>query len=157
VQNSDVISIIAVIFSVAASVLSVVSARRDSTVVTYNSTTDLTLQVDRLFIDFPHLRPYFYDNVPVPADSGDRNQVLAAAEFFLDVLECIWDRKSEYSRKDVAAWQRWILDLFDTAPVLRTYFVETSTWYPTLLDLHTQAGSTWWLDNDPPMPSPRQG
>ena len=33
---------------------------------TYNSATDLALQVDRVFLEHPLIRPYFYEDLPVP-------------------------------------------------------------------------------------------
>ncbi|MEX5635038.1 hypothetical protein [Parafrankia sp. FMc2] len=157
-EFSNVVALVALILSIGATALSVSDARRNRTVTTYNSTTDLALQVDRVFIEYPQWRPHFYENEPVPADAAhqDRNQVLAITEFCLDIMECIWDRKLEYSKKDLNSWRAWILDLFNSSPAMRSYFVENSTWYPTLMGLHEEERSAWWLDGPPPAPAPPQ-
>ena len=37
-----------------------------------------TMAIDRLFVEFPDLRPYFYDGVEVPLDEPLRSQVISA-------------------------------------------------------------------------------
>ncbi|CAO5163148.1 conserved exported hypothetical protein [Frankia sp. AiPs1] len=156
--TSNIVAVVALILSIGATVLSVSDARQNRTVTTYNSTTDLTLQIDRIFIEYPHWRPHFYDDRPVPENmtDPDRCQVLAIAEFCLDILECIWDRKTEYSKQDLPSWRAWILDIFNLSPVLRSYFTEHSSWYPTLMSLHREERSAWWSDDDSPAPAPPQ-
>ncbi|WP_261553549.1 hypothetical protein [Frankia tisae] len=155
---SNIVALVALILSIGATALSVSDARRNRTVTTYNSTTDLALQIDRIFIEYPQWRPHFYDGQPIPADSThqDRSQVLAITEFCLDILECIWDRKLEYSKRDLNSWRAWILDLFNSSQVMRSYFSANSTWYPTLTSLHEEERSAWWLDEPSPAPAPPQ-
>ncbi|HEU0316965.1 MAG TPA: hypothetical protein VFR49_06525 [Solirubrobacteraceae bacterium] len=113
-------------------------ARRSLKVTTYHDATALTLQVDRMFVDHPRLRPYFYDGAPVPTGSrqpDERNRVLAAAEFLLDVLECVWDHEDEYDAQDRRAWAEWIHDTFASAPACRELYLDKRDWYPSLTKL----------------------
>jgi hypothetical protein len=109
-------------------------------------TTDLACKADELFLDHPGLRPYFYDRWPVPdkilsppapswppseADLA-RSQLLAATEYYLDLLESIWDNVEPLPDKDKGSWREWIHDMFESGPILVAYFEKNPTWYPTL-------------------------
>lgn len=108
---------------------------RSLEVVTYNGSTDLTLQLDRVFIEYPELRPYFYDGQsPTGSDIELRQRVAAVAEFALDVLECIWDHRDKYSEPDTKSWKKWIGDLIGTSPTMRDLYAEHTDWYPALQD-----------------------
>jgi len=77
-----------------------------------------------------------YDNLPAPEDNLEmRNHVFAAAEFVLDVFECIWDYRDEYSAADRDSWREWIHNVFERSPTVRDLFVENEAWYPTLKSL----------------------
>lgn len=160
-HGSDIISIVALALSIAAAVFSTYvaySANRQSDIIaTYNSLTSLVLEIDKIFIEYPDLRPYFYNNTPLPADmqEQDRNRTLAIAELYLDILECIWDRQPEFSKEDEASWRDWILDAFSTSPILSSHYSENRSWYPTLMRLHRETGSAW-SDDAPPRPIPPQ-
>lgn len=116
-------------------------------VTTYQGATELALNFDRMLIDYPFLRPYFYESEPVPAeDDGSapaeadrhrRQRVLAAAEFALDIFECIWDHRDSYNSVDHKAWRRWILDVMESSPACCEIYAEanadpTDPWYPSL-------------------------
>lgn len=136
---SDFVAVLALIVSMAATAYSYRLGRRDLQVTTYQGATDLTLQMDRLFIEYPMLRPYFYGGEAVPAaDGGDpdlRNRVLAAAEFVLDIVECIWDHRHSYAKDDREAWKKWIHDVFASSPACCELYSENVDWYPALQNL----------------------
>jgi hypothetical protein len=160
-HSSDIISIVALALSIVAAAFSTYvaySANRQSDIIaTYNSLTSLILEIDKVFIEYPRLRPYFYNRTPIPADmeNQDRDRALAVAELYLDILECIWDRQPEFSKEDEASWRDWILDAFNTSPVLSDYYSENRSWYPTLRRLHQEARSAW-SEDAPPRPIPPQ-
>jgi hypothetical protein len=143
-DSSNTLSIIALVLSVASTVVATLVAYRASnhgiTVTTYNNATELTLQVDRVFVEYPELRPYFYDNEPLTDSAPHRNRVLAVTELYLDVLECIWDREREFSPTDRLAWRGWIVHAFDNALVLREFYRDRRDWYPTLGRLLAEVG-----------------
>ncbi|HWJ83971.1 MAG TPA: GNAT family N-acetyltransferase [Cellulomonas sp.] len=123
----------------AASVIGVVIAwflgRRSARITTYRSATDLTLDIDRIFIANPGLRCYFYDGAKATATTGStRQQVLAVAEFVLDCFECIWDIRRTFSRKDRTSWGHYVLDTIAESPVLHDMYTQRSAqqWYPAL-------------------------
>jgi hypothetical protein len=110
-------------------------------------TTDLACKADELFLDHPELRPYFYDRWPLPDEILDppapapwppspddvaRSQLLAAAEYYLDLLESIWDNVAPLPDDDRESWREWIHDMFESGPILVAYFERYHWWYPTL-------------------------
>jgi hypothetical protein len=114
-------------------------------------TMELALRADEFFADRPKLRPYFYDCWPAPegilgpqsspaprpltAEDLLRSKLLAASEYFLDVLECIWDNVKGLPRDDQCSYREWIHDMLETGPVLRQFLKEFDAWYPTLTEL----------------------
>jgi hypothetical protein len=151
---SIVVSSFAVLVSIAFGWTSRKIAQRGLRQVGLQSSTELMLSVDRIFIEHADIRPYFYNNCAVPAGVGigekgnDRNLVLAVAEFVLDVLECIWDHNDDNKvTADRTAWKQYILDVFTTSPALRELYAEYQPpdagdegWYPTLARLMKEAG-----------------
>jgi hypothetical protein len=114
-------------------------------------TTELSLKVDEFFANKPELRPYFYDGWPVlpdilnpqrkseprPLTAEDllRNQLLSASEYFLDVLEAIWDNVRNLPEDDQESYREWIHDMLEAGPILRGFLEKFTLWYPTLTEL----------------------
>lgn len=151
-EAATIVSIVALVVSAASAVYAYRQGRRTLRVTTYQGATDLTLQLDQVFIDHPELRPYFYERrQPPESDNNDelRNRVLAAAEYALDIFECIWDHQDTYEENDKDSWRDWINDMFTSAPACRALYVEERDWYPALQKLAAQ--------NPPGVGVPRPG
>jgi hypothetical protein len=118
-------------------------------------TSDLVFKADEFFLEQPALRPYFYDSWSVPpglfesapradppagssAESGLlRNRLLAATEYYLDILECLWDNVTDLPADDRDSYREWIHDMFENGPVLGAFLDKFPKWYPTLSELLT--------------------
>lgn len=138
---SDVVATLALALSVGSTVISVFALRlerRNLSVTTYHSATELALELDRLFIANPHLRPLFYDGAE--PDGHDRNLVLASCELVLDVLECLWDRERDFMGPDRAAWRSYVLDMLAGGPELARFYDARPGWYPSLQRLLAEDG-----------------
>ena len=122
----------------------------------YRTATDYVIEAGRILLDKPYLRKYIYERaVPPAADSdpatmvapvpkgSDMNaggggtttsyaEVMALAEFYLDVLEAVWDYRPEFTPSDRVSWREWIHDLFQNSPALQHLYEENDDWYPTL-------------------------
>jgi hypothetical protein len=114
-------------------------------------TTELLLKVGEFFAEQPKLRPYFYDGwsvspdilspqrstEPRPLTDEDvlRCQLLSASEYFLDVLEAIWDNVRNLPKDDQESYREWMHDMLETGPVLRRFLEQFKLWYPTLTEL----------------------
>jgi len=135
---SQYISAAALLASAVSVLLAWRLGRRSARITTYRSATDLSLDIDKIFIAYPTLRPYFYDGLD-DEDASDetRNQVAAVAEFMLDCFECIWDIRGTFSADDRRSWGYFVLDMLDASPVLKRTYVERSgqDWYPALDNL----------------------
>jgi hypothetical protein len=108
-------------------------SRRALVTTTYRSATDLALEIDRLFVERPYLRPFFYEKrKPCPERA---EEVKAAAELVLDVLECIWDNRPLFAPRDEESWREWIHEVFEYSWVVQELYEESPHWYPTLQDL----------------------
>lgn len=138
------ISVVAIVIALLSAVLAWRAARRSLRVTTYSGATELTLQIDRMFLEHPEIRPFFYDPRRPLAEASlgrDRSRVEAAAEYILDILECIWDHRHEYDDDDREAWKLYILEMIGkpgSGCVLRAKYEEWSAdgWYPALDDAH---------------------
>lgn len=138
---TDIISITLAVAALGLSILGVVYSRKAIRQSAYRNTTDLALEYDRIFLEHPSLRPYFYENQDCP--SGDRrHHVQAASEMLLDILEAIWDHRHQLPSEDLPAWQEWIHGVFETSPTMRTMYEDDTDWYPTLTDLFEGAACT---------------
>jgi hypothetical protein len=98
------------------------------------SASDLVLQADRLLVEHPDLWPYLRRNADVGESTekifGDR--IEAATEFYLDVLEAIWDHHSDFSVKDSKAWREWIHSALQDSLTMQKMYADESQWYPSL-------------------------
>ncbi|MET9271212.1 hypothetical protein [Kribbella sp. NPDC003557] len=141
----EILSLIAVLVAVGSAAIAYQIGRRSLRITTYRSATDLVLEVDRVFIEHPELRPYFYDSEVCAPGHQHYNQVMAVAELELDVLECIWDARDSYSDDDYKSWAEYIKGVFETSPAVSRLYADNEDWYPTLDKLFTgEPASTPW-------------
>jgi hypothetical protein len=93
-------------------------------------------------VTYPQLRPYLYDNQPVPSSEADavlRQQVLAIAAQYADFFDALVLQQAlgniqsdEYN--DV--WRRFIRHMLTTSDAIRDYCVGHPNWYtPALVDM----------------------
>jgi hypothetical protein len=138
--SAELIATLALVASVVSLLISWRIGRHSTRITTYRSATDLTLDIDRIFVEHPDLRKYFYDNVSVIDERINvREQVDSIAELMLDCFECIWDIRATYSPVDRGSWGQYILDMLGTSPAMKRMFDDrvTQDWYPALRDLKT--------------------
>jgi len=66
----------------------------------------LAMGIDRLFVDSPELRPYFYDGEPIPDTDPERGRVISAAELIVDLADTVasMQRHGQLEAEDEAAW-----------------------------------------------------
>ncbi|MFG2621192.1 hypothetical protein ACGFXC_26605 [Streptomyces sp. NPDC048507] len=146
-QTSDFIALIAVVISVGASVLaqhtaakSHLTAAKSHESASYHSGTDLFMQLNMVFVEYPHVRPYFYDGKPLTRDDPNYHRAQAVAELMLDVFEWIWHRREGITEVDRQAWADYVGSMFALSPVLRTYHLDHLAWHPTITDLYFSQG-----------------
>lgn len=102
-----------------------------------DSTIDLNimshaLDVDRLFIDSPDLRPYFFDGTPIPSTNPNYNKARAVADYQLDFFATFFDQSGYWQvlKNDPVAQQAWgnYMDAsFRQSPIMCHELKEAST------------------------------
>ena len=65
-----------------------------------------TMALDRLFVEFPQLRRYFYEEVEVPTEEPLRSQVISTAELIIDLADGVisMSRHGQLDPEDREAW-----------------------------------------------------
>jgi hypothetical protein len=144
VEASQIISIVALVVSLSAAVFTYRLSRRSFRVTAYRGAAERALQMDKVFIDYPLVRPYFSDGEPFDPETCEdpelRNRVPAVAEFVLDILEDCWDYEDCYGDEDRDAWKDWIYDVFETAPMCCVLYAESAAWWPKIGKLFDEFG-----------------
>ena len=64
----------------------------------YATITTQTLEVNKMFLEYPELRPYFYDGTALSqADANTLNRVMILAESKLDYFDLVHDAKGLFT------------------------------------------------------------
>ncbi|WP_330460543.1 hypothetical protein OIB37_28885 [Streptomyces sp. NBC_00820] len=112
-----------------------VSAKTHETT-SYHAGTDLFMEVNRVFVEHPEVRPYFYDGKELTEGDPNSNRVQAVAELMLDVFEWIWHRREGITEADRQAWADYVGQMFRLSPALRKYHLDHLAWHPTITELY---------------------
>jgi hypothetical protein len=131
----DFLSVLALAISLVSIVLSVRYTVRGSKASAYDRATDLFLEIDRIFIEHPEMRAYFYGNEKVPAGDPVVQRVEATAELILDVFEWVWRRQEELVQRDQEGWCTYILDSLRGSSALLDFHQLHTSWHPAIESL----------------------
>jgi hypothetical protein len=97
--------------------------------------TKLTMDLDRLTIDHPELRPYLEGNANPDNDSTNKDRAVEGAIMTFDVFDVALYQmdafKAEWS--DPSGWTNWIVEDFRYSPFLRQEYQKYASWYGTNL------------------------
>ncbi|MFD5711336.1 hypothetical protein ACFWHW_13215 [Streptomyces pharetrae] len=93
-------------------------------------------EVDKVMLENPGLRAYFYECKPCPRRGRQRERVLLLAGMYADVLEgglmATRRVRSSESYEDWLSYSRFILS---HSPVMRSFVKEHPDWWPILASL----------------------
>jgi hypothetical protein len=97
----------------------------DEALIAQRAANDLKLMehamaLDRVFVDAPELRGFFYEGWEPPVDSLERARVMATAELIVDLADTVASmvRHGQLDEKDVTAW-RSALQGYGRSPAVR--------------------------------------
>ena len=82
-----------------------------------------TLDVDKLFVDYPDLRPYFFEFTPITPSNKDYNRALAIADYQLDFFD-VFLSQVYYSQSFLSdpqsgdAWDNYMGISFLQSPIM---------------------------------------
>ena len=107
--------------------------------------TEATLELDRLFVQYPQYRRYISARAELPEEPEDhRERALAVVELAADTLEAILDKVGErrlfsvYSAEDRASWHRYVADTLKNSPEIENFIRGNPSWYPSILERHPE-------------------
>jgi hypothetical protein len=96
---------------------------------TYASLCGLSYDILKLFVDRPHLYPYFYEQKPL-SDAGDhRVEVLACCEMIANYCDNTALQAESIPREILDRWRNFIRGQLRMSAVLRDFLREYRSWY----------------------------
>jgi hypothetical protein len=99
------------------------------------SMTGYSLEISRLFLQNPDLRPYFFEGKTIDASHPDYLRAEAVAEVILDIF---WTMASqarriqnpEFANTEASSqWAIYIGDCFASSPILTSFLTRRKEWY----------------------------
>ena len=90
-----------------------------------------SLSIMTFFAEHPELRPFFYDNKELKqaATELERSKVLTAAEMVGGFMELVALEIEEQKPEIQTRWKMYILDAYNSSPVLREHLASCAAWY----------------------------
>jgi hypothetical protein len=90
-----------------------------------------TLGLDRVFIEYPELRPYFYEEKDIAKEDPLYNRVVAVAEMHLDTFDYALKHAEDFQNYEPfpGSEKVWMQDMFRKSPILRHYLQTKKAWY----------------------------
>ena len=100
----------------------------------YATIANQTLELDKIFIEKPELRPFFYDGVDIKENEKNYNQVMAIAEYHLDFFDSTMTQlgyipEEQDSKENKETWNHYFADGFAKSPALCKRIRSNSNWY----------------------------
>jgi hypothetical protein len=100
---------------------------------TYQGVNSQLQEIDLLFVHNPELRPYFYDNKPLPANWRDYHQVMAVAELLVDFMDNVVTQSYAMPDDHAQVWYDYFECQYHSSPAIREYWKKNRDWYRTEL------------------------
>jgi len=90
------------------------------------------LELDKLFVERPHLRKYFYNGEIISEDKSDEYaQAAAVAEYMLDHFAAVMSHTTTEGKPLISTiWREYMKDCFAHSPILCTTLEKYGRWYP---------------------------
>ena len=106
----------------------------------YATMTIQTLEMDKILLEHPQLRPYFYEKWDPSGltDYETRNKVTIIAEYQLDYFDLVMTQldyipTDQDSEEDKETWKKYFADSFANSPALCKRITDKPGWYMTKL------------------------
>lgn len=95
----------------------------------YQGLNQFMLELDRIFIDNPQLRPYFYESCPEPDDVVLRYQLSAVSEMYIDLMDNFLVQAPNLEAFISEPWDDYFRDLLRRSPAMRRFWRDHRNWY----------------------------
>ncbi len=99
------------------------------------SVTNYALEISRLFLQHPDLRPYFFAGQFIDESHPDYLRAEAVAEVVLDIIwtmtnEARLMQGNEFANEEGRkVWEAYVDDCFATSPLLTSFLTKRKDWY----------------------------
>ncbi|MFJ8077635.1 hypothetical protein ACIQ7Q_27845 [Streptomyces sp. NPDC096176] len=93
------------------------------------ATYDIGVQIKLVLIEHPHLRPFFFGNVPNPPDHPEAARIASLAELYCIYFQELVEQSRNVSRKNRAAWESLVKSMYETSPPIRNQLERRLAWY----------------------------
>jgi hypothetical protein len=96
----------------------------------YQAMNDNMLQINRLFVDRPLLRPYFYGEQELTDESPEeRERVEATAELFINFIDNVLTQMPLLPSNLAEPWRTYFGSVTASSPVLCEFWERRREWY----------------------------
>jgi hypothetical protein len=96
----------------------------------YQAMNDDMLQINRLFVDRPSLRPYFYGEQELNDESSEeRERVEATAELFINFIDNVLTQMPLLPSNLAQPWRTYFASVTTSSPVLCEFWKRHREWY----------------------------
>ena len=96
----------------------------------YQAMNDNMLQINRLFVDRPSLRPYFVGGQELDDESSEeRERVEATAELFVNFIDNVLTQMPLLPSNLAQPWRTYFASVTTSSPVLRESWKAHREWY----------------------------
>ena len=97
---------------------------------------DMSSKLKETFIEYPHLRKYFFNNIEIDPNSQNFDRVCAIADFYCLYLEQMSTQLDSIEKNHKRAWIKYIVDSIDNSPAIRTHINSNKGFYSELFLNH---------------------
>jgi hypothetical protein len=124
------ISVAAAAISAIAALTAWISNKRARTVSANGQIGAILIQLNRIFIEQPELRPYFIEGGKLP--KGQEQKAKALASMYLNTLDMVWSMEEVMNDNDRTAWLKYIHHQIRSVPIINNLYESQREWYSNL-------------------------
>ncbi|MEV5934344.1 hypothetical protein AB0L56_16765 [Streptomyces sp. NPDC052079] len=93
------------------------------------ATYDIGVQIKLVLVEHPHLRPFFFGDVPVPPDHPDTSRIASLAELYCIYFQELVEQSHNLSPGNRAAWRTLVRSMYRSSPAIRGQLDLRLSWY----------------------------
>lgn len=124
------VAVISAIVSILAALTAWISNKRERTISANGQIGSILIQLNRIFIELPELRPYFIEGGKLP--KGQEQKAKALASMYLNTLDMVWSMEEVMNDNDRAAWLKYIPHQIRSVPIIDQLYESQREWYSNL-------------------------
>lgn len=129
-STGEKIQAVGAIVGLAGLIWSIWSLRKATFASVYQGIAGQMHEIDKLFVEKPELRPYFYGDTPLPEDCNERQRVLATAELIIDFADNLVAQRPFLPRKYERGYDDYLRELYGSSLAMQRFWSDCGKrWY----------------------------